>query len=56
LDLAALKGTADRGSVGAQPSVLRLCGVAVFVDEAAEAVDPFDVLDAAGPGRWSVCR
>jgi hypothetical protein len=30
--------------------------VAVFVDEAAEAVDPFDLPDGAGSGRWAVCR
>jgi hypothetical protein len=34
----------------------RLCGVAVFVDEAAEAVDSFDLPDGAGAGRRSVCR
>jgi hypothetical protein len=43
LDLAASQGTAVRVPVGAQPSTLRLCGAAVFVDEAAEAVDPFDL-------------
>jgi hypothetical protein len=42
----------QRSGIG-QPGSSR--GVAVFVDETAEAVDPFDLPDAARR-RWAVCR
>jgi hypothetical protein len=50
--VAALLGC-QRTGIG-QPE--RLCGVAVFVDEAAEAVDSFDGPNGAGPAREPVCR
>jgi hypothetical protein len=50
--LAALLGCRRTG-IG-QPG--SLCGVAVFVDDAAEAVDSFNLPNGAGSGRERVCR
>jgi hypothetical protein len=51
-EFASLLSRRRSGSVSAK----RSCGVAVFVDEPAEAVDSVDLPDAAGSGRRSVRR
>ena len=47
-----LRHAGSSGSVSAE----ELCGMTVFMQEAAEVVDPFDQLDASRAGRRLGCR